>query len=133
MPMFRVFHLDNAPFPEMREAQLKAMLGDFEDAVGAGLYSEVAHVEADRLDDVFRLTNHIDKDWTKGTEICRSKPRCRSTSVGDIVMDQHDNLYSCDTIGWRLLDDETACMFREDLGKRIELLDPLVPDSSLDV
>ena len=49
-------------------------------------YQLVAEVEAAGLAEVFRLTNHIDYDWTEnaGVRLCSNVP-VRSTSVGDVI------------------------------------------------
>ncbi len=55
------------------------------------------------LEDVFRLTNHIDKPWQCNVEIILhpkgSHPR--STSVGDVVVDQDGKRWFCDLAGWK--------------------------------
>lgn len=46
----------------------------------------VAHVETEELGDVFRLTNHIDHDWTENPEVnLMTDEPVRSTSCGDII------------------------------------------------
>ena len=61
----------------------------------------VAEVEAEDIEDVFRITNHIESDWTKNPEVIkRVKAPCRSTSVGDIVEDEDGNLMYCAGCGW---------------------------------
>lgn len=35
------------------------------------------------LEDAFRITNHIETDWTENPEVVRSWGPCRSSSVGD--------------------------------------------------
>jgi len=70
-------------------------------------YTKVAVVESDDLDDVFRITNHIDHDWTTNPEVQWHQPGgCRSTSVGDIVVDENGTAYYCANAGWDKLDDE---------------------------
>ena len=70
-------------------------------------YDLVAVVEADNLDDTFRITNHIHSDWTKNDEVIKLlRSPCRSTSVGDIVEDEDGVLHYCDMVGWKVL--ETA-------------------------
>lgn len=55
------------------------------------------------LDDVFRLTNHINKPWQCNVEVTLhlKKPLHRSTSVGDVVVDQDGQRWFCDTFGWK--------------------------------
>ena len=64
-------------------------------------YEKVAIIEADSVDDAFRLTNHIDSDWRTNPEVVESfKDRVRSTSVGDVVVDG-DKKYYCEPVGWK--------------------------------
>ena len=67
-------------------------------------------VEAN-LEDVFRLTNHIDHDWTKNPEVKAfgNEHRAfgnehRSTSVGDIVVTETGDRYICQSFGWKKLE-----------------------------
>jgi hypothetical protein len=48
-------------------------------------YEKVAEVECEEIGDVFRITNHIDEDWTTNPEVIWSLKDVRSTSVGDVV------------------------------------------------
>lgn len=66
-------------------------------------YNKIAIVEADAIDidDVFRITNHIDSDWAKNPEVIELfHNRPRSTSVGDVVVDGIGSKFYCDTVGW---------------------------------
>ena len=64
-------------------------------------YTMVAEVESADLEDVFRITNHIESDWTKNPEVIKIHGgRCRSTSVGDIVEDENGNFHYCAGCGW---------------------------------
>jgi len=64
-------------------------------------YSKVAAVRACNLEEIFRLTNHIEQDWTENDEIEWSRDSdCRSTSVGDIVIDPNGDIYYCKNFGW---------------------------------
>lgn len=62
-----------------------------------------ATVEAN-LEDVFRLTNHIDRDWTGNPEIQAEGKEHRSTSVGDIVVTDTGDKYICQPLGWEKLE-----------------------------
>ena len=124
MSKYRVFHLDLDRDPENKESRFRAMMGDIKEAVEGGLYKEVAHLEAVDLERVFRLTNHVDEDWTEGEAISCVKSPCRSTSVGDIVMDEASKLHSCESFGWEELSEELASQFMSHLGSKIELLEP---------
>lgn len=61
----------------------------------------VANVEVNSIDEVFRVTNHIDSEWFKNPEVTwhRSNNE-RSTSVGDIVVDENGKAFHCDMAGW---------------------------------
>ena len=65
-------------------------------------YDRVAIVETNSLEDVFRLTNHIESDWTGNPEVIVAISMYpRSTSVGDVVVDENDMIYYCDHTGWK--------------------------------
>lgn len=66
-------------------------------------YSLAASVECDNIDEVFRVTNHIDESWTENPEVKElHDPRPRSTSVGDVVVseDENNQAYLCAGMGW---------------------------------
>ena len=50
-------------------------------------YVEVAKVQCNTLNEVYSLTNHIGKDWTTNKEIISCNAKCRSTSCGDVIVD----------------------------------------------
>jgi hypothetical protein len=54
-------------------------------------YIKVAEVEAQDLDEVFRLTNTIDHDWQENEHVTATRPGQpeRSTSVGDVIVLGH--------------------------------------------
>lgn len=55
-----------------------------------GDYIHVATVEADSLQEVYRLTNHIETDWQQNPGVTPIGNRNRSTSVGDVIVDSED-------------------------------------------
>jgi DNA-binding Lrp family transcriptional regulator len=60
------------------------------DIIKTGDYDYVATVVCEDLEDVFRITNTIDKEWWKNPEIRKLNPDkdgFRSTSVGDLVIE----------------------------------------------
>lgn len=66
-------------------------------------YDKIAFVTAKNLGDVFKLTNHIDHDWTENDQVrlCPDVTRARSTSVGDLVLNLDTmDLRICAPIGW---------------------------------
>lgn len=76
------------------------------EALALGLYHVVAEVEADTLDQVFPLTNHIDHDWRDNPGVIRvHTPRVRSTSVGDLVFAPDTGMHFCAPRGWTRLRD----------------------------
>ncbi len=67
----------------------------------ARFYQLVALVEADSLEEVFRLTNHIDHDWRENALVKTMSPNpTRSTSVGDVIV-QDDKAWLVDRTGFR--------------------------------
>ena len=59
----------------------------------------VAFVEAETIDNVYRLTNHIDDLWWENPEVEVVK-NSRSTSCGDVVEDPQGRLWVCAAVGW---------------------------------
>lgn len=55
------------------------------------------------LETAFRLTNHIDSDWTKndGVQVLACEP-LRSTSVGDVV-ELDNGFWEARSVGWQKL------------------------------
>jgi hypothetical protein len=62
----------------------------------------VAEVECDHHADTFRLTNHIEHDWTTNPEVKALKTQVRSTSVGDVVVAEDGTRYLCKGAGWEV-------------------------------
>jgi hypothetical protein len=111
--VFLVYHLtDTRPRAEQQLSHNYALLdigSDPDQAVellrkpaSNGEYRLVAEVRAEGLDDVFQLTNSIDAPWwgNDGVQAKFSGNGCRSTSVGDIVVDSAGVGHFCDRIGW---------------------------------
>jgi len=73
-------------------------------------YKKVALVEADSIDDVFRITNHIDSDWRDNPEVKEHNlfEKDRSTSVGDVVVDENGVRFYCAPVGWTEMEKEDA-------------------------
>ena len=64
-------------------------------------YTLVAVVTtAGGIEDVFRLTNHIDTDWRKNKEVSPTPAAKRSTSVGDVVAEIGGSTLLCEGYGW---------------------------------
>jgi hypothetical protein len=63
-------------------------------------FEYVATVESDSHQDVFRITNHIDHDWWDNPEVKDYKDETRSTSVGDVVVDEDGKRFRVEMAGW---------------------------------
>jgi hypothetical protein len=64
-------------------------------------YQLVALVEAGSLEEVYRLTNHIDRDWRENALVkTMAVTPTRSTSVGDVIV-QDDKAWLVDVVGFR--------------------------------
>lgn len=128
MPLFRLFHLDipaeDVWTPITKDARYEALTGNVDVAVRMGIYTEVAHLEAETIDEVFPLTNHIESDWTMGEAIRAVVVPARSTSMGDIVLDEDGGLFSCAMVGWKPLEPQQDQAFRDMLGGKIYTIDP---------
>ena len=76
------------------------------DALGLFI-QKVAEVEGDNMGNAFRLTNHIESDWTKNEGVsAMGNGQWRSTSVGD-VMRVEGVLHAVSNIGFQKLGDCT--------------------------
>ena len=65
-------------------------------------YDFIARVEAEELEDVFALTNHIEWNWMDNSGVFPIVKEARSTSVGDVVKDLRTGEYFlCERIGWK--------------------------------
>lgn len=64
---------------------------------------QAAVIEANDLEDVFRVTNNIDHPWTENQEVKKVLTAFpRSLSVGDLVLDRStDKLYVVEDCGYR--------------------------------
>lgn len=110
---FSVYHLtDTRPDYEQELTHNYALLDARRDATKAAAlfrtaahgvaYTLVAEVRATSLEEVFQLTNSIDQHWWKnsGVQPKFKSAGCRSTSVGDLVVDGSGVGHFCDSIGW---------------------------------
>lgn len=129
MPIYRVFHL--VPGDKWRgndrlaDSVMAAVTkGGVDGVIAAGLYREVAHVDCGGIDSVFPATNHIDHDWTTNDSVLAHADNCRSTSVGDLVLDEAGELHVCASKGWRQLEAEQRDAFLALLENKIQILDP---------
>jgi len=77
MTYFSVYHKKDPDFMEVP------------DAPDITEYDFVALVDCEDVEDAFRLTNHIDRNWQENPEVVRTNPDMtsfRSTSVGDLIV-----------------------------------------------
>ena len=86
--------------------------GNTQAAREMGMYVPQAIVECSDLDHLFHDTNHIDRSWTENASVRHFEPRVRSTSVGDIVVDQINRIvYLCASFGWNQITGDEADAF----------------------
>jgi len=91
-PRFTVFHADNPNFGMDKQPTFPQD------------YTKVAVVACPDLEAVFSLTNHIQKPWTENKEVIWHADRCRSTSVGDIVVTSDFEVWRVEGCGYKRLD-----------------------------
>jgi len=65
-------------------------------------FEKVAVVEtASGLESVWAITQHVESDWTKNEAVQETfMDRCRSTSVGDVIVDEEGKRFRCAFVGW---------------------------------
>ena len=97
MRKFRVYH--------KKEMMFRYNEADATTVYDSDLYDWVADVRARNIDDVFRVTNHIDEAWWENPEIFEYK-ESRSTSIGDVIFDVAAGTYHlCMPAGWKKVTD----------------------------
>lgn len=129
---FRVYHLtDTRPRLQQETSHNYPMLDARRDASKAveifqartdtSEYRLVAEVEASSLEGVFERTNTIEQYWWTNDGVTRmfSGHGCRSTSVGDIVIDGKGDAHFCASLGW------------EPVGKITHHLDVVAPEAAI--
>ena len=72
-------------------------------------YVKVAVVKAGNLEEVFRKTQHLDFAWHNHPDIETIK-MSRSTSIGDVVLDQGGQLWVVATFGFTKLTSHLAVL-----------------------
>jgi hypothetical protein len=67
-------------------------------------YQEVAHVEAESLEEVYLKTQHLERAWhhNRGVQAIQMS---RSTSVGDVIQDERGELWAVAATGFVRLSD----------------------------
>jgi len=69
-------------------------------------FVRVAEIEVDSIYDVFRVTQHMDRAWTTNPQVVfvyYNNRGNRSTSVGDIAVDENNVAHLCEPFGWSVL------------------------------
>jgi len=64
-------------------------------------YELVATVKTDDLEKAFELTNHINSIWMQNPDVTAEPGQHRSTSVGDVMVDESARTWQCGDFGWR--------------------------------
>jgi hypothetical protein len=126
MPQYKLLHLtrdqDNIT-PDRDEAYFRASLGTIGAALEHGMYEHVATLDAHDLAELFYRTNSIDKLWTFDPMSGAFREELRSTSVGDLVIDERGVMLSCQTAGWK----EVPFAQSQALLEKIALREPEEP------
>jgi len=103
MKNFKVYHFDahkySCSFGQWYEHQYDVMK-ETEAPSFPDDYDYVADVIAPDIDEVFHLTNNIDRSWTRNPEVSATKTEFRSTSCGDVVVDENGKAFLCASVGW---------------------------------
>lgn len=74
----------------------------FADELSINDYTHVASVQCQTLDDVFHITQNLYKNWTKNNGVLHSIGELRSTSVGDIIIEEGTGkMFMVENIGFR--------------------------------
>jgi hypothetical protein len=89
----KVFHLDWAKARALEgddrntffELTMMGNTAYVDDALKAGLYTEVAEVDTDSKETAYYLTNSIEAYWGENDGVTLKTEKNRSTSVGDLM------------------------------------------------
>ena len=88
MQNFQVFHSNK-------------LMGVFIDQIFPQDYKKVADVKANNIDDVYSSTNSFEEFWGNNENVTVfGDKKYRSTSMGDIIVDENNNVFRCAFIGW---------------------------------
>lgn len=94
---YRIFQIkaDELSSKDKLDSLYDAMLGKVVRGLIGGHYDLVATIEANDLEDVFRIGNGY------GDESAITRlGKMTSVSVGNIVMDENNEAWACASIGW---------------------------------
>jgi hypothetical protein len=94
---FTVWHNPNPTFRNLSDKEI------FDLRVGSLRFVEVATVEADTVEDVYRLSQNIEDSWLTNPGVTPAKgvTRARSTSVGDVIEDDSLGFFAVQSFGFR--------------------------------
>lgn len=104
--MITVYHANRAISRDSMCFGLSDDIFSLEDArtnFNTGNYNKVAEVSTRDLDEAYRLTNHIHRNWEVNPEVVKITTGNRSTSVGDILEAEGGKRYIVDRFGFKEL------------------------------
>jgi hypothetical protein len=84
------------------------------EALELGEYEEVAEVDTHDKETAFRLTNHIESDWQLNDGVTAKTNKARSTSVGDLMIDDDGDRWIVAPVGFKRLDPINADVWRDE-------------------
>lgn len=127
MAQYKLLHLKRDPemAPEKDDAYLHATFGTVAEAMNMGLYEHVATLDALNENAIYIRTNSITESWSAKPENGAFSPEQRSTSVGDLIIDERDVMMSCQVVGWK----EVPHALAQKLLEQIELHEPGGPEA----
>ena len=62
-------------------------------------FEKVAEVECENIDQAYWKTQHTDDNWSLNEEVTCFK-QARSTSVGDVIVNEAGERFRCKNVGW---------------------------------
>ena len=109
-----------SPATEKAVAYTNELIGETQAYLSDKL-ERVAVIEATGLNEVYHRTNHIDSAWHEAgvdsLEVISKDPR--STSVGDIIVDQTGKAFRVSNFGFTELADRHYLMFSQPAGESV--------------
>jgi hypothetical protein len=85
---------DQDPLPAATSSQCLSGILDWPTS-----YQEVAQVEAESLEEVYFKTQHLETTWWHNREV-KALQISRTTSVGDVIQDENNDLWAVATTGF---------------------------------
>jgi hypothetical protein len=69
-------------------------------------FTAVAVIDSPNLGETFKITNHIDHNWEENTEVIDLLAKGnRSTSVGDVMVENDGTKHRCENCGWKKINE----------------------------